>query len=339
MSVVPRFFKKIMTKFKLACMALTLSLAATASTWAFATETLVAADKLPTSHAFVQTVDYFGTLTTKNSKGTLTVSVQANGALGSEAQTLRAVQEGRVAMVRVNLGILADRMHSAELLSLPYLFRSEEHLNKVLRGPFGARLDRELADNGYVRLMYLYGGPRNLFCTKPIYGVSDLKGVRIRTLESRAFTEMTRDLGAIPVQLPINRTADAFQNHQIDCAGGNLDTYISEALYRYAPYLIQDEHARVPDVLLISKKVWDRLTPAQQNLLHTSADAAMAQMLGRLHEGEEANLKTARKEGATPIAHAKIANNAIEEQAARFYNHIVTNDQDLDAVMQIVMTR
>jgi len=328
-----------MTKFKLACIALTLSLAATAPIRALATEILVAADKLPASHALVQSVDYFGNLVAKNSKGTITISVRSGGVLGSEEQTLRAVKDGQMAMVRVNLGILADRMHSAELLSLPYLFRSEEHLDKVLRGPFGERLDHELAENGYVRLMYLYDGPRDLFCTKPIYGVSDLQGVRIRTLESRAFTEMTRDLGAIPVQLPIDRTAEAFQNHQIDCAGGNLDTYISEALYRYAPYLIQDEHARVPDVLLISKKVWDRLTPAQQNLLHTSADAAMAQMLGRLHEEEEANLKTARKEGATPIAHAKIANNAIEEQAARFYNHIVTNDQDLDAVVQIVMTR
>jgi len=298
---------------------------------ASATEPLVDADTLPAAHAFVQTIEYFGSLVSKESKGDLNVSVRAEGVLGDDEQIIHAVKEGRVAMVRVNLGHLADRMRSAELLSLPYLVRSEDHLKKTLEGTFGERLDRELEENGYVRLMYIYGGPRNLFCTRPI------RGLRVRTLDARVSIEMFRALGAIPVTLPIGKTAEAFRKHQIDCASDNLETYVSGEYYRYAPYLVLDEHARIPDVLLISRKVWNTLTPAQQKLMRAAATSATTHMLGRWHEAEESNLKAARKAGAKVIAHEEIANNAIEEQAARFYNHVVKNDQDLETVMKVVM--
>ena len=300
---------------------------------------LVAADSLPSNHAFVQTAEYFGDLVVKQTSGALAVTVRPDGALGSDSQILHEVKEGRVAMVRVTLGQLADEMRGAELASLPYLFRSERHLQDVLQGPFGTSLDREFQEHGYVRLMYIYGGPRDLYCTKPIYGVSDFRGVRVRTLESKVFTETFRDLGAVPVELPIGKTADAFRDHQIDCAGGNVETYVAEELYRYAPYLMQDEHARIPEVLLMSKKVWDTLTPAQQNVLRASASATMEHMLSRWREVEENALKAARKAGAKVIPHAEIANDSIEEQAGRFYNQVVKSDKDLEVIMKIVMTR
>lgn len=306
---------------------------------AFAATNLVAADSLPASHAFVQTVEYFGNLVDKQSNGSLTFSERADGALGSDEQVLRDVQAGRVAMTRVSLVQLADEMRAAELVSLPYLFRSEEHLRNVLQGPFGSRLDREFMEHGYVRLMYIYGGPRDLFCTKPVYGVSDFKGIRVRTVESRVSADTFAALGAVPVELALNQTAEAFRSHKVDCAASNVESYADSELYRYAPYLMQDEHARVPDVLLMSRKVWDALSPAQQSLLRAAAATTMEHMLTRWREVEENALKLATKRGAKIIPHTAIANNAIEEQAARFYNQVVKSDKDLEEIMQIVMTR
>jgi TRAP-type C4-dicarboxylate transport system substrate-binding protein len=328
-----------MKKKKFSQLVLVLCASALMAFGASAATNLVAADSLPPTHAFVQTVGYFGDLVGKQTNGALTVTVRPDGVLGSDSQILHEVKEGRVAIVRITLGQLADEMRGAELASLPYLFRSEAHLHDVLQGPFGVSLDREFLEHGYVRLMYIYGGPRDLYCTKPIYGVSDFKDMRVRTLESKVFTETFRDLGAVPVELPIGKTADAFRNHQIDCAGGNVETYVSEELYRYAPYLMQDEHARIPEVLLMSKKVWDTLTPVQQNVLRASASETMEHMLSRWREVEDNAIKAARKAGAKIIPHEAIANDAIEEQAARFYNHVVKSDKDLEAIMKIVMTR
>ncbi|WP_417071172.1 TRAP transporter substrate-binding protein [Niveibacterium terrae] len=306
---------------------------------AFATENLIAADTLSERHVFVQTLQHFGEQVSRESSRELSVTVRAEGVLGDDEQALRAVHDGRVAMTRVNLAHLANRMRIAELLSLPYLFRSEEHLKKVLQGPFGERLDLELEKNGYVRLMYLYGGARNLFCTRPVHGVSDFRGLRVRTLESRVASEMFKALGATPVDLPIGKTAEAFRNHQIDCASDNIETYVAGDYVRQAPYLILDEHARIPDVLLISKKVWDTLTPAQHRVLRSSAANTMQHMLSRWHETEENSLKAARKAGAKVIAHEEIASNAIEEQADRFYNRVVKDEKDLETLMKVVMTR
>jgi len=328
-----------MTKIQSVACAAVICASVFASAAACAVTSLVASDSLPASHAFVQTVEYFGDLVDKQSNGALKLTERADGVLGSDGQVLLDVQAGRVAMMRITLAQLADEMRGAELASLPYLFRSEEHLRNVLQGPFGERLDQEFLEHGYVRLMYIYGGPRDLFCTRPVYGVSDFRGARVRTLESRVSTETFAALGAVPVELPINRTAEAFRDRQIDCASGNVETYAAEALYRYAPYLMQDEHSRVPDVLLMSKKVWDTLPPAQQNLLRAAASTTMVHMLERWHEVEENALKASRRAGAKIIPHAEIANNAIEEQAGKFYDQVVKSDKDLDVIMKIVMTR
>lgn len=310
-----------------------------ASAGALAATSLVASDSLPESHAFVQTVEYFADIVGKQSGSALQITERSGGVLGSEPQVLRAVQAGQVAMMRITLAELADEMRGAELASLPYLFRSEEHLRKVLQGPFGERLDQEFMERGYVRLMYIYGGPRDLFCTKPVYGVSDFKGTRVRTLGSRVSADTFSALGAVPVELPLNQTADAFKSHKIDCAASNVESYAAGEFYRYAPYLMQDEHARVPDVLLMSKRVWDTLSPAQQNLLRAASTATMEHMLTRWREVEENALKAASKGGAKVIPHVAIANNAIEEQAGRFYNQVVKSDKDLEDIMKIVMTR
>lgn len=328
-----------MKKMMWICLAQVLCVMAALSGKAFAAENLIVADALSERHVYVQTLQHFGEQLNRESNRELSVIIRAEGVLGDDEQTLRAVHDGRLAMVRTNLAHLSNRMRIAELLSLPYLFRSEEHLKKVLQGPFGERLDQELEKNGYVRLMYLYGGARNLFCTRPVRGVSDFKGLRVRTLESRVASEMFKALGAAPVDLPIGKTAEAFRSHQIDCASDNIETYVAGDYVHQAPYLILDEHARVPDVLLISKKIWDTLTPAQRQVLRSSAASTMQHMISRWHETEESSLKAARKAGAKVIGHDEIARNAIEEQADRFYNRVVKDEKDLETLMKIVMTR
>lgn len=329
-----------MTAFKigrLACIATLISLLAP---WpASAATDLISADELASHHVYVETVRYYAEMVDKGTDGEVRISVRPDGMLGDTQDVLDKVRDGGIAMTRVNLGELSTRTYGAELASLPYLFRSESHLKKVLDGSFGQRLDKELEEHGYVRLMYIYGGPRDFFCTSPIYGLSDFRGMRIRTMDSPSFKAMVQDFGAIAVNMPMNQTADAFQRKQIDCAADNVETYMSEGLYKFAPYLIQDEHARIPDLLLISRKVWDRLTAEQQGVMRQAAQTTMQHMLPRWKEIEDDALAKARKAGVTIIPHTSVAYDVLEEQAARYYNQIVRSPRDLDMIMQIVTTR
>lgn len=306
---------------------------------ALAVTDLISSDELDPDHVYVETVRYYGEMVERGTSGEVRITVRPDGALGSTQEVLDKVGNGEVAMVRVNLGELSTRMYGAELASLPYLFRSEDHLRNVLEGDFGKRLDVELQQHGFIRLMYIYGGPRDFFCTSPIYGLSDFSGMRIRTMDSPSFKAMVTDFGAIPVNMPMNETAPAFQRRQIDCAADNVETYMSEGLYKFAPYLTQDEHARIPDLLLISAKVWEKLTPDQQEVMQRAAQTTMHHMLPRWKEIEDNALAAASKAGVTVIPHTRVSYDILEERAARYYNDIVRSPQDLEMVMKIVTTR
>jgi len=203
---------------------------------------LVSSDQQVATHPVVRSVEHFGQLVNQRTKGELSVVVKAEGSAGSEADTLRAVQEGRQAMARVNLGFLGDKLPAAELASLPYLFRSSDHMWRVLKGEFGQRLDKEMEQAGYIRLMYLDSAPRDFYCMKPIRSQADFEGRKIRVMPSKVLEDLIQNLGAKPVSLSFNKIADAFKAGELDCADGGTVNFVAADHHKITPFLIQDEH-------------------------------------------------------------------------------------------------
>lgn len=321
-------------------MRLLLSLALLAgSGMAAAAINLVSSDQQSADHPLVRAVEYMGQQLAQRSKGELQLTVKANGALGSEQEVLKALMEGRHAMARVNLGILGDRSPAATLASLPYLFRSPDHMWKVLDGEFGQRLDREMEQLGLVRLSYLDSAPRNFYCLKPIRTQADFKGRKIRVLQSQVFEDMIGNLGASPVPMPFNKVAEAMRSGEVDCAEGNVVNFVAAEHYKVAPWLIQDEHLLIPEVLLISKKVWLTLNDAQKEALRQSAADARSFLTKQWAEQESSALAVARKAGVTIITRNQISMGGIEAQAMKTYNKYLKAGADLETVMRIMTTK
>lgn len=301
--------------------------------------TLVSSDQQDASHPVVRAVEQFGQLVSQRTQGQLIVEVKPGGALGSETDALRNVRDGHQAMARVNLGLLGDLMPSAELASLPYLFRSSDHLRKVLDGDFGRRIDSELAGLGLVRIMYLESSSRNFYCRHPIRAQADFKGLKVRVLPSKVLEDVIQNLGAQPVLIPFNSVGDALKNGQIDCADGGTVNYMSSGHHKFAPYLMTDEHLLMPDVLLMSKKVWDKLPEAQHNILLAAGKESSDYMRKLWHEQEAAALAATKKAGVTVIGRQQMAMTAIEAQAVKSYTQHVQNTKDLEMIMKIVTTK
>ncbi len=299
---------------------------------------LVVSDQQSSSHPAVKTLEFFGKQVAQRSKGEMTVMVKADGSAGSETETLRAVQEGRQAMARVALALL-DKVPSVQLASLPYLFRSNDHMWKILKGDFGQRMDRELEQAGVVRLMYLDSSPRNFYCTRPIKSQADFSKLRVRLPSSQVFEELVRNLGGQPVSVPFNKIAEAFRAGSLDCADGGVVNFVSAEHYKVAPYLMQDEHLLMPDVLVMSKKVWDKLTPAQREILRTSAAESSSYMASLWREQENAAMAIIKKNGVTVVLKSQISMTGIESQAIRTYNKYVKSEADLETVMRITTTK
>ncbi len=300
---------------------------------------LVSSDQQAADHPLVRAVEYMAQQLAQRSKGEIQLTVKAGGSLGSEQEVIRALIDGRQAMARVNLGILADRSPAVTLASLPYLFRSPEHMWKVLEGDFGQRLDRELDQLGLVRLSYLDSAPRDFYCQKPIRTQADFKGRKIRVLQSQVLEDLITNLGASAVPLPFNRVAEAMRGGEIDCAEGNVVNFVAAEHYKVAPWLIQDEHLLIPEVLLISKKVWLTLNDAQKEALRQSAADARSFLAKQWAEQESSALAVARKAGVTIITRNQISMGGIEAQAMKTYNKYLKAGADLETVMRIMTTK
>jgi TRAP-type transport system periplasmic protein len=298
--------------------------------------TLVSADVQKPDHPVIKAQEYLNKLVTERSQGAITVQVKANGELGSETDVIAKLRSGQLTMARVAVGVLADKVPAAKILSLPYLFRSRDHLWKVLGGDFGSRLDNEITASGVVVLTYYDSGSRNFYARKPIRTRSDFNGVKLRVQPSPVYKDLITELGGTAVVLPYDKVPEALKSGEVDGAENNIVSYISAEHYKHAKYLSMDEHSMVPDVLLISKKAWLALGPANQELLRGAAAESSQYMAKMWQEKEREALAFARKNGVTIYPKSQLAMSGIESAAIKLYNRYVEFGPDMDLVLQIV---
>lgn len=292
-------------------------------------------------HFLVQSEQILAEQTAQLSNNQLHIQVHSSGELGDEQQGWKAVQAGKIDIARVGMSSVTDDIPIARLLSLPYLFQSETHMwNVVTNTKFGQQIEAQMRARGVLPLAYYSEGPRSFYTSKhPLRNSSDFKGLRLRSLDNPIYRDLISQLGATPVIIPFEKTAQALQDGKIDGAENSLDSYLSTGHSKYAKYYCMDEHFIVPDVLVISLKTWNSLTPGQQSNLREAAKKSMNYARKREAEIETQLIDKARKEGVTIVTHDQINTTSIEGNILKLYTKYVTRDQDLQTVMDILQTK
>lgn len=268
------------------------------------------------------------------------IQLNLDGKLGTETESWEKIESGKLDIARINLAGMANDLPSVKLLSLPYLFRSREHMWHVLAGKFGDRIKSEAAQHGAVVLTYYDSGERSFYSSKgPIRSAKDFAGLRIRIQDSPVYRELITQLGATPVVIAYDKIPEAFRQGKIDAAENNTTSYVSSGHYKYAKYYSLDAHSSVPEVLLISQKAWSSLNSQQQKALREAAEESSTFMKKRWAESENESLTKARKEGAVITERSQIAMEGIEGLAIKLYSKFVSNSNDLDTVVNILRTK
>ena len=294
----------------------------------------------PPGHAIVRAEELFASHVDELTKGSLSIQLKHSAQLGNENQYWENVRKGSVDVVRINLGGMVRDIQSARLLSLPYLFRSRDHMWRVLNGDFGKRVKAEVEKTGAVVLAYYDSGARSFYTTqKPIQKRSDFNGLRIRVQDSPVYKDLITELGGTPVVVSYEKVNDAFRNGEIDGAENNLPSYVSSGHYKHARYYSMDEHSSVPEILLMSKKAWDGLTSEQQKAALTAADESSVLMKKLWAESEAQALAQAKKEGVTILEKHQVYVSGIETYATKLYSKYLTSGEDLGVVLGIVNSR
>lgn len=232
---------------------------------------------LPEGHPTHKAMVFFADLVKEKTKGEIEIRVFPSSQLGEQRDALEGMKVGTLEMAMVAAGPLGQFVPQVDVLNLPYMFRSLDHLHKALDGEAGKKLIGYINQAGYEFLFWMDAGSRNIINNKrPIYKPEDLKGLKIRVMPSKIMVDTLNLMGAIATPMGQGEVYSALQQGVIDGWENNPPTLLTLKLYEVSKYFSWTRHFTVPDVVLMSKKVYDSLTPEQQKAIKEAAVEGMA---------------------------------------------------------------
>jgi tripartite ATP-independent transporter DctP family solute receptor len=230
----------------------------------------------PADHPTVKGDLEFARLVKERSRGRIEIAVYPGAALGQERAVLEQVKFGAIDLARVSLSAMTGYESELDALQMPYLYRDNAHMWKVLKGDIGAELLAGLEKNGFIGLGWFEAGSRNFYTVKgPVRKPEDLKGLRIRVQESDLMVDLVTAFGALPVPMAYGDVYSALLTETIDGAENNWPSYYSWNHHRLARYIAIDEHTSVPEIIVGSKVSMDILPPADRRLMAECAERAV----------------------------------------------------------------
>lgn len=263
---------------------------------------LRSSDTHPDGYPTVEAVKYMGELLMERSDGRISIEVYHSAQLGEEADTIEQTRFGVIDMNRVSLGPFNNLVPETKVPSLPYIFRSVEHMRTVMDGEIGDEILEAFEPHGLIGLAYYDAGARSFYNSRvPVASVEDMAGLKFRVMQSDLFVDMVNALGADAVPMPYGEVYSAIQTGVIDGAENNPPSYESSAHAEVARYYTMDEHLIVPEVLVIAKSTWDGLSAEDQELIRQAAKDSVAHQRELWDAAEAEAMEVVRAAGSEII--------------------------------------
>jgi tripartite ATP-independent transporter DctP family solute receptor len=230
---------------------------------------------LTTDHPVHKALEKFAEEVKTRSKGAMTIKIQPGGTLGSEQELCDNVSSDTDAFTKISSTILETKTELAKVYSLPYLFRDSEHMWKVLEGDIGKELLDMAIGQNLKGICYFDAGARSFYTKQKALSPKELQGMKIRVQKSVMMQKLVEALGASPQQIAFPELYTAIDTGVVVGAENNIPSYYTQRHFKVAPFFLFDEHARLPDILLMSAKRWQKLSPEQQGIIMDSAKVAV----------------------------------------------------------------
>jgi tripartite ATP-independent transporter DctP family solute receptor len=214
----------------------------------------------------------FEELVEARTNGEVTVTIYPNAKLGDERNLLDSLTMGTVDLGIITGGPVINFLPSFGVLDLPFLFSTPEHAYKVLDGPIGDGFFKEMEKLGWKGLAYGERGFRNLTnSVRPVEKPEDIKGLKVRVMQNPIYIDSFTALGANAVPMAWTEALTALQQGTIDGQENPLNVIAAYNINESNKYLSITRHAYAPNVILMSMRTWNKLTPEQQKVVSESA--------------------------------------------------------------------
>ncbi len=255
------------------------------------------ADDYPT----VAAVKFMSEQLEKKSGGKHKIKVFNKQALGSEKETIDQVKIGALDFTRVNVGPMNAICPLTQVPTMPFLFSSISQMRKVLDGPVGEEILKSCESAGYIGLAFYDSGARSIYAKKPIRTVADAKGLKIRVQQSDLWVALVSAMGANATPMPYGEVYTALKTGLIDAAENNIPSFDTAKHVEAVKIYSKTEHSMAPEILVMSKVIWDKLPANEQAMIRAAAKESVPFQRQKWDEQEAKSLANVKAAGAEII--------------------------------------
>ncbi len=230
---------------------------------------------LPDSHPQTLGARKFAELVEQKSKGRIKISVYSGAQLGSDQQMQAALRGGTQEFTAPSTATLANLVKEFGVFGLPFSFANEKQAYAVFDGPFGQSILAKLAEKDIIGLAYWENGFRHFTNSKrAIVKAEDLGGLKVRTMQNNLYIDLFSGLGANAIPMPVNELFNALETKAVDAQENPYTVVQAQKFYDVQKYLSTTGHAYDAQVLIASKKFWDKLSASDKTLMQDAAREA-----------------------------------------------------------------
>ena len=240
-------------------------------------QTMKAADVHPAGYPTVVAVENMGKKIEAATQGRIKFQMFPGAVLGGEKEMIEQTQVGAIQLLRTSLGPLGPVVPEVNVFNMPFVFRNPAHMRAVVDGPIGQEmLDKISASPAkMVALAWMDSGSRSLYTKKPVRKPEDLKGQKIRMMGNPLFVDTMNAMGGNGISMGYGEVFTAIQTGVVDGAENNPPTLLTANHYQAgAKFYTQTHHLIIPEILVMSKAAWDKLSPADQALFRKAGREA-----------------------------------------------------------------
>src|ERR1700691_4651986 len=259
-----------------------------------------AADTQSEDYPTVEALRYMGRLIAERSGSRHQIRVFHSRQLGEEKETIEQTRVGAIDLNRTNVALIGTFVPAMNVLAMPFLFRSIEHMQKVLDGPIGTAILDSFEPFGFVGLTFYDSGARSIYnSVRPVRSVADMKGLRLRVQQSELMSDMIKALGADAIELPYGQVRTGLATRLVDGAENNWPSFVTTDHYKYAGYYTLTEHTMSPEVLVMSRKAWESLSAEDRGIFRDAAIESSHFMREKWKDLEERSRRHAERAGVS----------------------------------------
>ena len=263
---------------------------------------LKATDVHPLGYPTVEAVVRMGKKLEAATNGRLSIQMYPSMQLGGEKEMIEQAQVGALQMARISVGPMGPIVPELNVFNLPFMFRDNAHMEKVIDGPIGDELMKKLSDHptaGLIGLAWMNAGSRNVYNSKhPVNTVQDLKGLKIRMMGNPVFVDTMNSLGGNGIAMGYDQLINALQTGVVDGAENNEPSYATGQHYRHAKFYSMTGHLMIPEILVFSKRSWQTLSKEDQDLITKLGREAQQEQRGLWYEMEKKSMADMKAAGA-----------------------------------------